>query len=119
MPKVSVIIPVYNVEQYLRECLSSVVNQTLKDIEIILVDDGSTDNTADLVHEWQKKDNGFEIQYVYKQNGVNLPRTVKDLEKAGTEVPTLADVQIGDLICTPGSGKSGKHIKIVSRIEDG
>lgn len=59
------------------------------------------------------------VQYVYKQNGINLPRTVKDLEKAGTEVPTLANVQIGDLICTPGSGKSGKHIKIVSRIEDG
>lgn len=59
------------------------------------------------------------VQYVYKQNGINLPRTVKDLEKAGTEVPTLADVQIGDLICTPGLGKSGKHIKIVSRIEDG
>lgn len=59
------------------------------------------------------------VQYVYKQNGINLPRTVKDLEKAGTEVPTLADVQIGDLICTPGSGKSGKHIKIVSRVEDG
>lgn len=59
------------------------------------------------------------IQYVYKQNGIKLPRTVKDLEKAGTEVPTLADVQIGDLICTPGSGKSGKHIKIVSKIEDG
>ena len=59
------------------------------------------------------------IQYVYKQNGIKLPRTVKDLEKAGTEVPTLADVQIGDLICTPGSGKSGKHIKIVSKIENG
>ena len=59
------------------------------------------------------------VQYVYKQNGINLPRTVKDLEKAGTEIPTLADVQIGDLICTPGSGKSGKHIKIVSKIQDG
>lgn len=59
------------------------------------------------------------VQYVYKQNGIKLPRTVKDLEKVGIEVPTLADVQIGDLICTPGSGKSGKHIKIVSKIEDG
>lgn len=59
------------------------------------------------------------VQYVYKQNGINLPRTVKDLEKVGTEVPTLADVQLGDLICTPGSGKSGKHIKIVSKIENG
>jgi len=45
MPKVSVIIPVYNVEKYLRECLDSVINQTLKDIEIICVDDGSTDNS--------------------------------------------------------------------------
>lgn len=59
------------------------------------------------------------VQYVYKQNGINLPRTVKDLEKVGTEVASLEDVQIGDLICTPGSGQSGKHIKIVSKIENG
>lgn len=59
------------------------------------------------------------IQYVYKQNGIDLPRTVKELEKVGTEISELSDVQIGDLICTPGSGQSGKHIKIVSKIEDG
>ncbi len=47
-PKVSVIIPVYNVEEYLRECLDSVVNQTLKEIEIICVDDGSTDNSLEI-----------------------------------------------------------------------
>lgn len=45
IPKITVIIPVYNVEQYLEECLESVINQTLKDIEIICVDDGSTDNS--------------------------------------------------------------------------
>ena len=44
-PKISVIIPIYNVEKYLRECLDSVVNQTLKDIEIICVDDGSRDSS--------------------------------------------------------------------------
>lgn len=55
MPKVSVIIPVYNVEKYLRECLDSVVNQTLKDIEIILIDDGSTDSSLDICKEYQNK----------------------------------------------------------------
>ena len=55
-PKVSVIIPVYNVEPYLRECLDSVVNQTLKEIEIICVDDGSTDNSLDILKEYAKKD---------------------------------------------------------------
>ena len=45
LAKVSVIIPIYNVEKYLRECLDSVINQTLKDIEIICVNDGSTDGS--------------------------------------------------------------------------
>lgn len=57
MPKVSVIIPVYNVEKYLRECLDSVINQTLKDIEIICVDDGSTDSSLSILKEYAQKDN--------------------------------------------------------------
>ena len=56
IPKVSVIIPVYNVEEYLRECLDSVVNQTLKEIEIICVDDGSTDNSLEILKEYATKD---------------------------------------------------------------
>lgn len=56
IPKVSVIIPVYNVEEYLRECLDSVVNQTLKEIEIICVDDGSTDNSLEILKEYAQKD---------------------------------------------------------------
>lgn len=60
-PKVSVIIPVYNVEKYLRECLDSVVNQTLKEIEIICVDDGSTDSSLDILKEYATKDNRFTI----------------------------------------------------------
>ena len=55
-PKISVIIPVYNVEKYLRECLDSVVNQTMRDIEIICVNDGSTDNSLDILKEYATKD---------------------------------------------------------------
>lgn len=55
-PKVSVIIPVYNTEKYLRECLDSVMNQTLRDIEIICVDDGSTDGSLAILREYEKKD---------------------------------------------------------------
>ena len=53
--KVSIIIPVYNSSKYLRDCLDSVVNQTYKDIEIILVNDGSTDNSLDIINEYKEK----------------------------------------------------------------
>ena len=56
VPKVSVIVPVYNTEDYLRECLDSVINQTLKDIEIICIDDGSTDNSLTILKEYANKD---------------------------------------------------------------
>ena len=67
MPKVSVIIPVYNVEEYLRECLESVINQTLKDIEIICVDDGSTDGSPIILDEYAARDN--RIKVFHKENG--------------------------------------------------
>lgn len=60
-PKVSVIIPVYNVAEYLRECLDSVINQTLKEIEIICVDDGSTDNSLEILKEYAAKDKRITI----------------------------------------------------------
>ena len=56
MPLVSVIIPVFNVEKYLRECLDSLIKQTLKDIEIICVDDGSIDSSLDILNEYKAKD---------------------------------------------------------------
>lgn len=56
MPKVSVIIPVYNSEKYLKECIESALNQTLKDIEIICVDDGSTDKSFDVLNRYKIKD---------------------------------------------------------------
>lgn len=54
--KVSVIIPVYNVEQYLRECMESILNQTLAELELICVDDGSTDGSLEILREYEKKD---------------------------------------------------------------
>ncbi len=65
--KVSVIIPVYNVEKYLPKCLDSMVNQTLKDIEIIVVNDGSPDNSEKIIKEYLKKDK--RIIYLKKENG--------------------------------------------------
>ena len=55
--KVSVIIPVYNAEKFLGECLDSVLNQTLHDIEVICVNDGSTDNSLKLLREYESMDN--------------------------------------------------------------
>ena len=75
MPKVSVIIPVYNVEKYLVECLNSVTNQTLKDIEIICVNDGSTDNSADILDNYAQKDS--RIIVIHKENeGVSVARNL-------------------------------------------
>ena len=53
-PKISIIIPVYNVEKYLEQCLKSVINQTFKDIEIICINDGSTDNSLEILEAFQK-----------------------------------------------------------------
>ena len=66
-PKVSIIIPVYNVERYLKECLDSVVNQTLKDIVIICINDGSTDSSLEILKEYAKNDSRIHI--VDKING--------------------------------------------------
>lgn len=67
MPQVSIIIPVYNTEQYLRQCLDSAINQILQDIEIICVNDGSTDGSLAILEEYAKKDN--RIVLINKKNG--------------------------------------------------
>jgi len=67
MIKLSVIVPVYNVEKYLRKCLDSIISQTLSDIEIICVNDGSTDGSLCLLREYEKKDN--RVIVVDKENG--------------------------------------------------
>ena len=55
MVKVSIIVPVYNVEKYIKKCLDSLVNQTLKDIEIIVVNDGSPDNSQKIIDKYVKE----------------------------------------------------------------
>lgn len=65
--KFSIIIPVYNVEKYLNECVESVLNQTYKNIEIILVDDGSTDSSPQICDIYAEKDN--RIKVIHKENG--------------------------------------------------
>ena len=65
--KVSVVVPIYNVEEYLAECLESVANQSLKDIEVLMIDDGSTDNSARIAKDFEKKYSHF--HYYYKENG--------------------------------------------------
>ena len=56
MAKISVVVPVYNVEKYLKECIDSIINQTLEDIEIICVNDGSTDSSLEILNDYAKKD---------------------------------------------------------------
>ncbi len=63
---ISVIIPVYNVEEYINECVDSVINQTYKNLEIILVDDGSTDNSSKICDEYAKLDK--RIKSIHQQN---------------------------------------------------
>lgn len=73
--KISVIIPVYNVEKYLKRCLDSVINQTYKNLEIILVDDGSTDNSGKICDEYAKNDK--RIIVIHKENGgVSVARNI-------------------------------------------
>ncbi|MBQ2407313.1 MAG: glycosyltransferase [Lachnospiraceae bacterium] len=64
--KISVIIPVYNAEKYLKRCIESVINQTYKNLEIIMVDDGSKDNSGSMCDEYAAKDN--RIKVIHKQN---------------------------------------------------
>ncbi|MBQ3015192.1 MAG: glycosyltransferase [Clostridia bacterium] len=66
MAKVSIVIPIYNVEKYLRQCLDSVVNQTLEDIEIICVNDGSKDSSPEIIEEYVKKDK--RVKAIHKEN---------------------------------------------------
>lgn len=83
---VSVVVPIYNVEQYLDRCINSIVNQTYNNLEILLIDDGSPDRCPEMCDEWAKKDN--RIKVIHKENqGLGMARNT------GIENAT------GDYIC--------------------
>lgn len=73
MPEISIIVPVYNVEKYLKKCIDSILNQTFTDFELILVDDGSTDNSVAICDKYVNMDN--RIKVIHKENcGVSAAR---------------------------------------------
>lgn len=89
MDLITVIIPVYNVEKYLKECLESIINQTYKNLEIILIDDGSTDASGEICDEYSKRDN--RIRVVHKANGGLSSARNLGLDIANGEYVTFID----------------------------
>ena len=75
MPEVSVIVPVYNTESYLRECIESILRQSYTDFEVLLVDDGSTDDSGAICDEYAKKDNRIKVIHT-KNMGVSSARNI-------------------------------------------
>lgn len=75
MIKLSIVVPIYNVEEYLEECLNSIINQTIKDIEIILINDGSTDSSKDIANKFIEKDNRF-VLINQKNKGLSATRNL-------------------------------------------
>ena len=131
MSKVSVVVPIYKVERYLGNCIESLIGQTLKDIEIILVDDGSPDNCPSICDEYAAKDG--RIKVIHKPNG-GVSAARNDGLKAATgeyiifcdsddwmeldafevlyEAATTndSDIAIGDVYMTYGDG-GNKYVK--------
>ena len=82
-PKISVIVPIYNSEKYLKKCIDSILNQTLEDIEVILINDGSKDNSHSICLEYQEK---FQekIKYINNNNmGCSATRNLGIKEARG------------------------------------
>ena len=89
IPKISVIVPIYNVEKYINRCLDSLINQTLEDIEIILVNDGSPDNCGRICEEYSKIDQ--RIRVIHKENGGLSSARNAGLELARGEFVAFVD----------------------------
>lgn len=86
---ISIIIPIYNVEKYIKQCVDSIINQTYKNIEIILVDDGSPDNCPEICDEYAKSDN--RIKVIHKKNGGQSDARNAGLEKVTGDYVMFVD----------------------------
>ena len=89
-PKVSIIVPVYNVEKYLEKCLDSLVNQTLDSYEIIVVNDGSPDNSQEIIDKYVEKYPGIVFAYKKKNGGLGDARNF-GIDKARGEYVGFVD----------------------------
>lgn len=109
-PKVSIIIPVYNAENYLIQCLKSVTNQTLQDVEIIFVDDGSIDGSYDILTEYAKKDSRIRV---IQQGKLNAGAA----RNAGLQIASgeyLSFLDVDDIFCLDMLEKAYKHAEETS-----
>lgn len=88
-PLISVIVPVYNVGNYLARCIESIIQQTYKNLEVILVDDGSTDDSSEICDRYEKKDE--RIQVIHKRNGGLSSARNAGIEIAAGEYLTFVD----------------------------
>ena len=89
---ISVIVPIYKVEAYLERCIRSIVNQTYKNLEIILVDDGSPDSCPDICDVWKEKDD--RIKVIHKKNG-----GLSDARNAGMQIMAGTYISYIDNYC--------------------
>ena len=107
MPKVSVIIPAYNVEKYLEKAMDSVCSQTLKDIEIICINDGSTDNTDIILKNFANKDSRIKLINFKKSKGQGYARNIGITEAQGEYLMFLDS---DDWLAKNACEKAYKHI---------
>lgn len=98
MHKISVIIPIYNTEKYLEDCLNSVLNNTYKNIEIVCIDDGSTDNSLSILKKYQSMDERIEI-ISQKNSGVIISRNTAIKKAKGEFIFPLDSDDIIDSKC--------------------
>lgn len=96
-PLVSIVIPVYNVERYLRQCLDSVLNQTLHEIEVICVNDGSPDNCLAILHEYENKDERVQVIDFPENRG---PSAARNAGLAAARSPYVAFLDSDDWVET-------------------
>ena len=98
-PKVSVIIPVYNVERFLTRCLDSVVAQTLREIEIICVDDGSPDRSIDILNRYAAQDDRV--------------RVISQENRSSSSIPTTGSIRSIAGRCTMQPGRPGPTWRVL------